>query len=207
MKIKNTFVIAIASLLIISCKDEEKQQQVSKNVAVFDVEKDNALMLHSSYPDESVKWDKLIASFNNQGGISHSSFIINFKAENFLNKHVIDSAFVVLTPYPEESYGNNKLKISILDGVFRSNFNWNDKPVVNEKVFTLFRNIEMSEEKKIKIDVTNLAKFYSSQYGFNLPLIFSLQNENLTEQTFASFYSNTVDVKEVHPKLEVYYKD
>ncbi|UOX34940.1 DNRLRE domain-containing protein [Flavobacterium sediminilitoris] len=206
MKIKKIALVLITTLFIYSCKDESKNEENVVKIKTFGLDKDDTIMLHSSYPNESVRWDKLVASFNNLGdGISNSSFVINFKTENFFCKHKIDSAFVVLKPYPEENFGANQLKIALIDEPFKADFSWNNKPIVYKDIYSLYRNKDNKDEKKIKIDITNLVKYSSSEYKFDLPLIFSLKAETLSEQAFATFYSSNIDIDEVKPKLEVYY--
>lgn len=199
------YIITFATFVLFftSCKENKNHESPAK-LKRFKAIQENVFMLHSSYPDESVRWDRISATFNNNGGNSNSEFVINFNTENYLSKHKIDSAFVVLTPYSEETYGDNQMKISLLDGFFKPDFSWNNKPNVNEKAYSLFRKIENKEEKKIRIDITNLVKLAASEYKFNLPLKFSLVKEVYSEPTFVSFYSTNVDVKEVYPVLEVY---
>ncbi|MFD2892248.1 DNRLRE domain-containing protein [Flavobacterium chuncheonense] len=164
-------------------------------------------MLNSVYPNESVRWDRVIACLNKNGdNIAESSFVMNFSTENFLMKHEIDSAFVVLKPYSEENIGDNRMSVFLLKEKFSTVNNWNNKPIVNSEFYAVSKSVPSTEENKVRIDVSNLVKYQSKNYKFNLPLIFDLYNDNLTETTFASFYSTNVDIDEVKPKLEVYYK-
>lgn len=193
-------------LTLFSCNKDVSKDVSTLKIKVFNAEKNECYMLHSSYSNESVRWDRVIACFNkNDNNISQSSFVINFPTENFLIKHEIDSAFVVLMPNSEENIGDNRMSVSLLKDKFSNLNNWNNKPIVNSEFYAVSKSVSSANEKKIRIDVSNLVKYQSENYKFNLPLIFDLYNDNLSDATSASFYSTNVDVEEVQPKLEVYY--
>lgn len=116
-------------------------------------------MLHSSYPSESVTWNYLSATYNIQdAGISKSNFILNFNTANFLSKVELDSAFLYLKPYTDENVGDNKIIISLINQKFTNNFSWNNKPVIENQVYSVIDKVSSDADSKLKIDVTNLVK-------------------------------------------------
>jgi hypothetical protein len=207
-KMKTKLVLLIGlSIGFLSCKgNSDNGDSVKKE---FTSDKDNCYMIHSSYPSESVKWDKMMATINivkAENTISYSSFILNFKTENFINEHEVDSAFVELTPYPNENYGNSKVIINMVDGKFKNDFNWNNKPVIDTNHYAVVEKIDEKSSRRIRVNVTNLVKYSSQRFQYDLPLSFSLYGDNLQESSFASFYSPIAEIKKTQPKLEIYYK-
>nr|WP_317630787.1 DNRLRE domain-containing protein [uncultured Flavobacterium sp.] len=205
MKYK-VFTVAISSLLLFSCSKKEDENTSENSLKVFTVKEGDSYMLHESYPEEPLKWDYISTTYNIvDGKIFQSNVLLNFETGNFLNKVQIDSAFLVLKPFPDQNFGENAIEINLLKSKFLNNYTWNNKPVLIEDYFA--KSSKIDKDDKYKIDVTNLIKFQAANYGFNTPFSMSLFNEAPTESTFAGFFSLTKDLKESAPKLEIYYKN